>query len=267
MENPEHDSKTSAIIGLIELIETLRGINGCPWDRRQTPRSMMVYLIEEMYELAEAIETDTCDEICEELGDVLFHVFFMARMFQEMGYFSIQDVAHTITAKMIRRHPHVFGNERVDGTEDVIQNWQKIKLSEKRHEVGGSTLDSVPVKLPALIRAYSVLDRVARTGFDDKDISRQIQRTSQSLTELETALSDRHADRIDEAVGNSIFALVNLARKARVHPETALAGSVRRFIQRFKLVEKIVLESGRELESLSDQEKNGIWQKTKPMPE
>jgi MazG family protein len=259
VENPKHDSEISAIIDLIEIIETLRGSNGCPWDRKQTPSSMIAYLIEEVYELAEAVETDNYDEICEELGDVLFHIFFMARMYQESGHFSIKKVARAIADKMIRRHPHVFGNDRIEEPEAVIQNWHKIKLSEKRPLAQHSILDSVPDKLPALMRAYNILDRAARTGLDSEDIASLIQKTSDALASLELALHDGKKDLIDEAFGNIIFSFVNLARKTNVHPETALAGSLRRFIQRFKIMEKTVSESGRDLQSITSEEKDHIW--------
>ena len=145
MEHPEIKEKKSSLQDLIKLIESLRGPDGCPWDRKQTPQSMVVYLIEEIYELAEAIESENLDEICEELGDVLFHIFFLARMFQETGSFSIDDVARNITRKMTRRHPHVFGTDTVNSTDDIVQNWQKIKLSENNKPNKGSIISGVGI--------------------------------------------------------------------------------------------------------------------------
>ncbi|MEJ2730216.1 MAG: MazG nucleotide pyrophosphohydrolase domain-containing protein [Deltaproteobacteria bacterium] len=131
MENSKIKSEKDAIKALIALVESLRGENGCPWDKKQTPRSMLIYLIEEMYELADAIESDCVTDVREELGDVLFHIFFITRLFQENGDFSIYDVARDITEKMIRRHPHVFGAVRLNNTEEIRQNWHRIKQNEK----------------------------------------------------------------------------------------------------------------------------------------
>ena len=140
---------------LLQLVATLRGENGCPWDKQQTPETVSIYLMEEVFELAEAIESAEADQILEELGDVLFHIFFIARMFQERGEFDLAAVAQEITRKMIRRHPHVFGAEKVNTSEEVVQNWQKIKRAEKKSAAKQSLLDSVPAKLPALLRIVS----------------------------------------------------------------------------------------------------------------
>jgi len=206
---------------------------------------MLVYLIEELYELADALETEDFEEICAELGDVLFHVFFMARMFQELGHFSIQDVARVSTAKMIRRHPHVFGTDKVAGPEDVVQNWQKIKLSEKNIQKKHSILDSIPTQLPALMRAYKILDRAARKGFDGIDISGLFEKMAEQLTELKSALSTKNMNRAEQQIGDILLTLVNLACLAGIHPETALTSSVTRFEEHFRRMEAIMAERGR----------------------
>ncbi|HAO19976.1 MAG TPA: nucleoside triphosphate pyrophosphohydrolase, partial [Desulfobacteraceae bacterium] len=136
------------IEALIDLIATLRGENGCPWDRKQTPQTIMIYLVEEVYELFEAIESGSPEQICEELGDVFFQILFIAGLFKESGDFDIEDVARVITEKMIHRHPHVFGNDVVNDAEDVKKRWQKLKMKEKNHAGQNSVLDSVPPKLP-----------------------------------------------------------------------------------------------------------------------
>ena len=166
MENSELSQTYSFLDELVRLVETLRGKQGCPWDKKQTPQSVSVYLIEEVFELADAIQTGNPEQIREELGDVLFHIVFIARMFQECGGFDISDVAQTITEKMIRRHPHVFGEKTVNSSAEVIENWHKIKLNEEKSSQNQSLIDSVPVQLPALIRAYRISDRAARSGFD-----------------------------------------------------------------------------------------------------
>ena len=161
----------SGINSIIDLIETLRGEKGCPWDRKQTPGTIAVYLVEEVYELVDAIESGDHNGVCEELGDVLFHILFLTGLFREMGCFDIKDVVDLNVEKMTRRHPHVFGNERFVSVEEVKAHWHKIKMKEKNLAKKASILDSVPIGLPALMRAYRVSERAARTGFDWIDIS------------------------------------------------------------------------------------------------
>jgi len=170
MEDSTLNQTHNALDELYRLVKTLRGKNGCPWDKQQTPQTVSLYLIEEVFELADAIETGNSDQICEELGDVLFHIVFIAGMFQERGEFDLSRVAQTITEKMIRRHPHVFGDQTVNNSEEVIQNWHKIKLNEKKSSPKQSLLDSVPSKLPALMRAYRIQDRVANFYFHGDEI-------------------------------------------------------------------------------------------------
>jgi MazG family protein len=261
VEDPKLKQNTFSINNLLKLIESLRGPNGCPWDRKQTPRSMLVYLLEEMYELADAIEAENPEEICEELGDVLFHIFFMARMFEETGQFSIHDVARVSTEKMIRRHPHVFGADRVESPDDVVQNWQKIKLSEKNNFANKSILDSVPAKLPALMRAFMMFDRTAKAGFDWNHNSDNLKILEKKIADLKSALFVKDKTAADEEFGDVLLMLVNVARFAKIHPETALLGSVKRFEKRFKMMEKRLTESGTKLEDISQREKKQIWEK------
>ena len=262
MEDPKLNEKSFALFDLIKLVESLRGPNGCPWDRKQTPRSMLVYLIEELYELADAIETENPDDICEELGDVLFHIFFMARMFHEMGHFSIHAVAAGITEKMIRRHPHVFGATTIDHADDIVQNWHKIKRSEKTNAAKDSILDSVPSKLPPLLRAYLLLERTARAGFDWNSVLENRGKSEKALSKLQLALSGAEQNMTDREIGDLIFMLVKFAQRVNIHPETALTGSLKRFEMRFKRFEKRILESGRDLEDIPDAEKREIWEQT-----
>ena len=260
MEDPKLNGKSLALFDLINLVESLRGPNGCPWDRKQTPRSMLVYLIEELYELADAIETENPDDICEELGDVLFHVFFMARMFHEMGHFSIHDVAAGITEKMIRRHPHVFGTTAIDDADDVVRNWHKIKISEKTDDAKASIPDSIPTKLPPLLRAYILFERTARAGFDWNNVLGNRGTGEKELSKLQMALSGTEQTMTEREVGDLLFMLVQFAQRVNIHPETALAGSLKRFEMRFKRFEKLILESGRQPEDIPDDEKRTIWE-------
>ena len=263
MENPELDQTHSFLDKLIRLVKTLRGKNGCPWDKKQTPRDVSVYLIEEVFELADAIQTGHPEQIREELGDVLFHIVFIARMFQERGEFDLSDVAQTITEKMTRRHPHVFGEGNVNSSEEVVENWHKIKLSEKKSTPQQSTLDSIPVQLPALIRAYRMSERAANSGFDWAEVDKALENVKQELDGLITILNKQNSAHLSQNFGDLLFVLVNIARLAKIHPETALAGSNKRFELRFRKMENMVSKSERIFENMSEREKVLIWEKVK----
>ena len=263
MENSELDQAHSFLDELIRLVKTLRGKHGCPWDKKQTPRDAGVYLIEEVFELADAIEAGHPEQIREELGDVLFHIVFIARMFQERGEFDLSDVAQTITEKMIRRHPHVFGEENVNSSEEVVENWHKIKLREKKSTSKQSSLDSIPVQLPALIRAYRISDRAAKSGFDWTEVDKALENVEQELGGLKANLNKQNNAQLSQKFGDFLFTLVNIARLAKIHPETALAGSNKRFELQFRKMEDMVAESGRDFGNISEREKALIWEKVK----
>ena len=242
MENSKIKSEKDSIKALIALVESLRGEPGCPWDKKQTPRTMLIYLIEEMYELADAIESNRAEDVREELGDVLFHIVFITRLFQETGDFSVYDVARDITEKMIRRHPHVFGNARVDNSDEVRQNWYKIKQNEKKQSKKESVLDSVPRKLPALMRAHRIGERTARCGFAWEDRENLLDKLNSEFDQLKHSIKHNPSDRISNDFGSLLFSLVNLARLLKIHPETALTGAVTAFEKRFRQEEKRVSE-------------------------
>ena len=248
MEDSEINQTDSFADELFRLVATLRGKDGCPWDKKQTPRSVSVYLIEEVFELTDAIEKGDIGEICEELGDVLFHIVFIARMFQETGEFDLQDVARGITNKMIRRHPHVFGNQTVTGSEEVIQNWHKIKLNEKKSSPKTSVLDSVPAHLPSLMRAYRISDRAAKSGLEYTEVACGIQNPEEFRVGLEGALKQQDKELQSQEFGELLFTLVNLCRLAKIHPETALAGTVKRFELQVKKMEKLISGNNQELD-------------------
>ncbi len=259
-ENTSHPK--TPIDDLIELIETLRGKNGCPWDRKQTPRSLAVYLVEEIYELLDAIESDNAQAVCEELGDVLFHIFFLARLYQEMKHFDINDAARVNTEKMIRRHPHVFGNVSAGSIDKIRERWHRIKMREKNKNRASSVLDSVPKKLPALMRAYRISERAARTGFDWNNISSVMQKVKEEWSEFNLALSCKK-DQAAMEFGDILFTLVNVARFAGIHPETALTGSIKKFEKRFKYMEKILSENGKMPENVSHDKMERLWEEAK----
>jgi len=233
-------SETDSVKSLVELVASLRGEHGCPWDQKQTPQSMLIYLMEEMYELADALDSGNDEAVREELGDVLFHIVFLTRLFQERGLFSIYDVAQEIADKMIRRHPHVFGKAQVENAEEVRQNWHKIKQDEKKHSPKGSVLDSVPKKLPALMRAYQISERAARSGFDPQPAEAILDRLVSEFDQLKQVVKHAQTDQISNKFGILLFSLVHLARLLKIHPETALSAAVQKFEKRFRQVESEV---------------------------
>lgn len=238
MENSKIKSAEDSIKALVALIESLRGENGCPWDQKQTPRSMLVYLIEEIYELADAIESNRAEAVREELGDVLFHIIFITQLFQEKDDFSIDDVARDITAKMIRRHPHVFGAAKTQNTEEIRQNWQKIKQNEKKDFTKKSIIDSVPSNLPALMRAYQIGERTAQYGFNRENRENLLIELESKFDQLKRAIDINDAERTLKDFGSYLFSLISLARLLKIHPETALSGAVKAFEKRFRQMVK-----------------------------
>ena len=248
---------------LTRLVKILRGDKGCPWDRKQTPRSISVYLTEEIYELVDAIESADPDRVCEELGDVLFHIFFIARLYEEMGHFDIDRVARLNSEKMIRRHPHVFGDDRLDSTEKIREQWHEIKKREKNPVCSESVLDTIPVQLPALMRAYRVSERAARAGFDWPDIVDVMNKVKEEYDEFKQAVAEENHRQSEVEFGDILFTLVNVARFARIHPETALTGSIKKFEKRFKEMEKRIKNAGREMNDLPQDELDELWDEIK----
>jgi MazG family protein len=244
------------------LIKTLRGENGCPWDKEQTPETLAVYLVEEVYELLDAIQSGIPQQVCEELGDVLFQVFFMAELYNNMKQFDIYDSARKNTEKMIRRHPHVFENAQTKNTDEIRERWHKIKMQEKNETIETSVLDSIPVKLPALLRAYRISERAAATGFDWKDISSVLEKVEEELSEFKSALSHKKNE-VEMEFGDILFTLVNVARFAKIHPETSLARSITKFDKRFRYMEKVLSKKQKKIENLTAGEIELLWEEAK----
>ncbi len=261
------------VSALIHLIEKLNGETGCPWDRKQTPRTLAVYLIEEVYELVDAIESKNPEDVCEELGDVLFQILFIAHLYQKAGHFDIQDVARRNTRKMIRRHPHVFGQETAETSEAVRRRWHTIKMTEKNHAGNAGLLDSIPSGLPALIRAYRISERAARAGFDWKSISGVMEKVEEEWAEFKSEVDDipvsgmqtdaKAREKLSLEFGDVLFTLVNVARFAKLHPETSLADSTRKFEKRFKHMEQVLAQDGRQIDSAPYAELNVLWEQAK----
>jgi tetrapyrrole methylase family protein / MazG family protein len=253
---------------LINLIHTLRGKDGCPWDQKQTPRSMSIYLIEEMYELVEAIIRKDIHHVCEELGDVFFHILFITQIYKEKGNFDLEEVIGKVIEKMLRRHPHVFGDAKVENVEDVRKQWHHIKQIEKNNKPSTSVLSSVPKGLPALMRAYEVSERAAQTGFDWDDISDVMAKAEEEWEELKNEVgsdSEKERNRQKKSIefGDVLFTLMNVARFAGIHPETALAESTNKFEKRFKFMEAEISKEGKHIDNCTRTEMDHLWEKAK----
>lgn len=258
-----------AVGSIIRLIETLRGKNGCPWDRKQTPKSLYIYLVEEIYELIEAIDSNNQESVCEELGDVLFQILFLISIYQDMGHFDFDSVVDLIVKKMKNRHPHVFGEEQINSAEAVREQWHKIKMKEKRRPSNAdSVLESVPFKLPALMRAYRISERAAKTGFDWHDIFGVLEKVEEELAELKAVLKaqapmSKNKDLLASELGDVLFSLVNVARFANVHPETALRDSTIKFEKRFKYMEKLLTNNRKDMKSMTQGQLDELWEEAK----
>ena len=255
----------SSFTELVEVMARLRAPNGCPWDREQTHATLKPYLIEETYEALEAIDIGDDDELCKELGDVLLQVVFHAQIATEENRFGIEEVARAIVDKLIRRHPHVFADVDVDGSEQVLQNWEQIKKQERQEpgEATPSLLDGIPTQLPALMRAQRMQARVSRQGFDWNQIAGPLDKVEEEFAELRQAWASGETPAIEDEFGDLLFALVNTGRFLNVDPEQALRQSTEKFERRFRALEEAVRTSGREISALSLQELDTIWDEIK----
>lgn len=242
-------------------MHTLRGPGGCPWDREQTPLSLTPFLIEEAYEVADAVERGDDEELKRELGDVLLQVVFHAEIAQEEGRFTLEEVIEEINQKMIRRHPHVFGDASAADSEAVLQQWHEIKSRERGVET--SILEGIPRTLPALSRAEQLQKRAARVGFDWRDESEIRVKIREEVDELAEVLDQGEVDRVAEEFGDLLFALVNWARFNHIDPERALDRCNRKFIERFQFIEQELRSQGGHVQSASLEEMDELWEKAK----
>ncbi|GIW44616.1 MAG: nucleoside triphosphate pyrophosphohydrolase [Candidatus Binatia bacterium] len=249
---------------LVRIMERLRAPGGCPWDRAQTHQSIKAYLIEEAYEVAEAIEQQDYDELCKELGDVLLQVVFHAQMAREAGAFTVEDVVARINEKMIRRHPHVFGDSKAETPDEVLRNWARIKAAERRAEdKDRSALAGVPRGLPALQRAHRLGEKAAHVGFDWNDARAVLSKVHEELAELEAALHSESHERAAQELGDLLFALASLARHLRLHAEDVLQRASDRFVARFRRVEEMLAARGMDPHAVSPEVWDELWEEAK----
>ena len=258
------DTAAASFVGLVKIMARLRGEGGCPWDREQTPETIKPYLIEETYEVLEAIDEQDPEKLKEELGDLMLQVVFHARMAEETGAFAIGDVLAAINDKLIRRHPHVFGDRKAETAQEVLFNWEQIKQTERRPEKGqASLLDGVPREMPALLRAHRLQEKASRVGFDWKEAQEVFRKVEEELAELRAAMEGQAEDRVEAELGDLLFALVNLSRFLAVNPEEALRKTIARFIARFRYIEEELARRGRSLRQATLEEMDALWAEAK----
>ncbi len=249
---------------LIEIIKRLRAPDGCPWDREQTPVSVKKYIVEEAYELIDAIDDNDPREVAEELGDLIFMLLFVARIYEENGALNLEDVIKGAARKMIRRHPHIFGDVQVKDSKDVIANWQAIKAEEARDKgTRHSALGNLPRALPALQRAFRLGERASRVGFDWKEADDVLEKLHEEEGELRAAIRSGDEKELRQETGDLLFTVANLARKLGVNPEEVLQEANSRFSKRFHAMETLLRDQGKDLNECSLEEMDKAWEQVK----
>ncbi|MEE2876759.1 MAG: nucleoside triphosphate pyrophosphohydrolase [Candidatus Neomarinimicrobiota bacterium] len=245
---------------LVGIIQELRGNNGCPWDKEQTHDSLLPYFLEETYEVMECVDKRDWEALSEELGDVLLHVLFQTDIAEKNGEFKLDLVLRQISDKLVRRHPHVFSDKEADSAFHAKQNWETAKQHEKKRE---SRLDGVPATLPALVRAQRLQQKAAYVGFDWEETGQVWKKVHEEIEELKAAESGGKKDRIEEEVGDLLFALVNLCRFFEISSEDALRKANKKFTDRFQSLEKELKRQGKKLENMNLAEMDEIWDRQK----
>lgn len=251
---------------LLEIMNQLRDPGGCPWDREQTLESLAPYFLEEAYEVVDAISSGKPDKLCEELGDLLLQVVFVARIAREQGSFDIGDVCDSISEKMVRRHPHVFADREVSDSFEVMRNWEEIKREERAAEPDRSVLNGVPPSLPGLLKAFRMTEKAAAVGFDWRKPEDVMKKMREEMDELEAELSSdgaAAAQRIRAEMGDVLFVMANLARHLEVEPETALQQTNSTFQRRFRAMEELARIRNRDFRTMSLAEQDALWDEVK----
>jgi tetrapyrrole methylase family protein/MazG family protein len=248
---------------LVQIFERLRAPGGCPWDAEQDHKSISKCIIEESYELFDAIGHEDKDHMQEELGDVLLQVIFHSIIARDLGEFSLKDVINGLADKLISRHPHVFTDVQLNSSKEVIRNWEKLKKSEKGKVERESILDGIPKSLPSILAARKIQSTVSRVGFDWKDADGVMEKIREEIAELDEAIHSKKTDAMEDEIGDLLFSVVNLARKCKVDPEAALRRTNRKFRKRFETIEKESKSRGISLEEMNLQEMDQIWEGSK----
>lgn len=246
---------SAAFLRLVEVVTYLRSPQGCPWDRKQTPQSLLPYLLEETYEVIESVEDNNPHGLKEELGDVLLHILFQSLIAQEQGTFRLEECLHGITEKLIRRHPHVF-SDNPDDAAAALQQWETAKQQEKGR---ASLLDGLPRGLPALTHARRVQEKAASVGFDWQEIAPVWAKVHEEMEELRQACAADDADGIEEEFGDMLFSLVNVGRFLQLDPEAALRNTIRKFTRRFHGIEQEFARRGQRLDEVSLEDMDAVW--------
>ena len=247
---------------LVHLMTTLRGPDGCPWDRKQTLPDLKPFVIEEAYEVVDGIDRDDRKALMEEIGDLLLEAVFIAEITREEGSFDVYDSITAIHDKLVRRHPHVFADVEANDAEEVLVNWEKLKNEERKAE-NKSVLSGVPGALPALLKASRLTEKAARVGFDWRRTDDVFDKLDEELGELREAVQSGDNGRIEDEMGDLLFTIANIARKTGVNAEEALQSTNRKFTRRFESMESSVRSSGRNLDQLSLEEMDALWDEAK----
>jgi MazG family protein len=252
-----------AFARLVDIMATLRSPTGCPWDREQTPDSLKPYLVEETYEVLDALEAKDLPAFKEELGDLLLQIVFHAQLMAETGEFTIEDVAQAIADKLVRRHPHVFGDVTVQDASEVAQNWAKIKAQEKAGKADHSILAGVPQSAPALIQAQRLGEKASRVGFDWTSTADVLKKVTEETQELTEALLTQDPVKQEHELGDLLFSLTNLARHLNIDAETALRKAGKRFNSRFRFIEAQLHAHGEDIHQTSPARLETLWEEAK----
>lgn len=261
-KKPDEPKKTFE--DLVQVMEALRGPNGCPWDKEQTHESIKSCCVEETYELMDAIDDGDPEKIKEELGDLLFQVIFHSKMASEKNQFDVSDVIDHVTRKLTRRHPHVFEKDKQLGTaEEVLTQWEKIKRGEKGNIDRKSVVDGIPKGLPALQKAHKIQKKVSKVGFDWPHVDQVLAKVDEELAEVRDALKKGEVEAVSEEIGDLLFSVANLSRFLGLEAENVLHKTVQKFSGRFRKVEKEIEGQGRKLEDCSLEEMDQIWERAK----
>lgn len=255
----------AALARLLLILKVLRGPDGCPWDREQTHESLRPYLLEECHEVLAAIDAGSPAALCEELGDLSLHVAFQAELAEESGAFRLSDALGMISEKLVRRHPHVFGEASAENPREVERLWERIKADERGADGARkeSILDGLPVSLPGLLRAQRIQEKVAGVGFEWPSAAGALEKLEEEYGEFRQALASGTEREREEEFGDFLFSVVNVARYLKVHPEDALRRSNEKFIRRFREVERLLRESGGEIAQAGLEELDRLWERVK----